>query len=78
MTVVCCRLYCGAITPTLPSPIEAHLCTFLSTARALQNASNLVSPWRMVIGPGGLSEAYPFQPPRRAMIQLAQAREPAA
>lgn len=30
----------------------------------------------MVMGPGGLSEAYPFQPPRRAMIQLAQAKEP--
>jgi hypothetical protein len=35
-------------------------------------------PVALVMGPGGLSEAYPFQPPRRAMIQLAQAREPAA
>ena len=29
----------------------------------------------MVIGPGLRSLAYPFQPPRRAMIQAAQASE---
>src|SRR6266446_6134039 len=29
----------------------------------------------MVIGPGGRSEAYPVQPPRRAMIQASQAIE---
>jgi hypothetical protein len=31
----------------------------------------------MVMGPGGLSGAYRFQPPRRAMIQLAETKEPA-
>ena len=66
------------VAPGPPLPPEGpHLCTFPMTARAWQRAWSLVRPWRIVIGPGGLSEAYPFQPPRRAMIQVAQAREAA-
>ena len=35
---------------------------------------NLANPLWMVIGPGGLWEAYPDHPPSLAMIHAAQAR----
>src|ERR1039458_5383621 len=61
---------CAAPDP----PRERH---GMHTSRRLQPVAMVLKyshPCRLVIGPGGFEEGYPSQPPRRAMIQLAQAK----
>src|ERR1700730_15713871 len=52
--------------------------TSLANNQPRQIEENSICPRIMVIGPGGLSDAYPFQPPKRAIIQAAQDNFPKA